>query len=133
MKNVGDTSEHRPARNTDLYEVFLKKLEESRQVQLRTVLEQTVKSPAKRFYVGRRRAQDVVTHLLGGGNLDGMRPERARMFSEIFTRCKAMMESGRAIPLPDLIDEVLRQPAPEFYLTPGSAAVIIHYIRTEKR
>lgn len=133
MKSIGDKAEYIPARNKDLYEVYKRKVSETRQIRLLDVLGEVVKSPAKRFYIGERQAQVAVTSLLNGRPVPGVRPERRRMYDEIYRRCLDAMSGGRAVPLAELVREVIAQPAPEFYLTPGSAKVILHYIRKEGR
>lgn len=133
MKHVGDNADYIAARNKDLYSVFREKIENARQVKMYEIVSETVKSPAKRFYISDRRAQDVITHLLEGGNIDDMRPERKRMFMEIYSRCLNEMQSGRAVPLVELVREVIKQPAPEFYITTGSALVYLYSIRKAKK
>lgn len=133
MKHVGDVAEYITARNKDLYQVFREKLEAARQVRMSAIVSEVVKSPAKRFYISDRRAQDVITHLLSGGSIDDMRPERKRMFMEIYRRCLTEMESGRAVPLVELVRDVISQPAPEFYITTGSALVYLYSIKANQK
>lgn len=131
MRNFGDTADYRPSRNKDLMEAYKRNVESERIVRFSDIVEKTIHSPAKRFYIGERRAREVMAYLFKGGKLNGMRPERERMYKEIFDRCSAIMESGRAAPLQEIVREVIAQPAPEFYLTLGSAKVILHHIRHE--
>lgn len=133
MKHVGDVAEYISARNKDLLAVFRSKLEAARQVKIPDIVRDTVKSPAKRFYISDRRAQDVITRMLEGGSIDNMRPERKRMFQEIYRRCLNEMNSGRAVPLVELVREVISQPAPEFYITPGSAIVYLCKIKNNSK
>ena len=133
MKHVGDIADYVAARNKDLYAVFKEKFEKARQVNMSEIVAETVKSPAKRFYISDRRAQDVVTRLLEGESIDGMRPERKRMFMEIYNRCLERMQSGTAVPLVELVRDVIKQPAPEFYITTGSALVYLYGIKNGKK
>lgn len=133
MRHQGSIADYISARNKDLQAVFREKLENARQVRISKIVEESVKSPAKRFYVSERRAQDVVTRLIDGESIDDMRPERRRMFLEIYSRVLLQMQSGRAVPLVEIVREVIKQPAPEFYLTPGSALVYLYNIKKSKQ
>ena len=132
MKHAGAVADYISARNEDLYSAFRKNLEAARKVKISDIVEKTVKSPAKRFYTSDRRAQDVITRLLEGGSIDDMRPERKRMFEEIYRRCMERMSSGRAVPLVELVREVIAQPAPEFYITTGSALIYLCRIKAAR-
>ena len=129
MKQVGDVAEYISARNKDLFSVFRDKLEKAKRVRIPDIVRDTVKSPAKRFYISDRRAQDVITRMLEGESIEGMRPERKRMFQEIYKRCLEEMNAGKAMPLVELVRDVISQPAPEFYITPGSAIVYLCRIK----
>lgn len=91
-----------------------------------------VSRPCPRFWVSPVRASVVVAALLKGRDvLSSMRPNKREMFLEIFIRVKALRERRPAWSLSRLVTEVVESPAPKFYLTPGSAKIMICKARKE--
>lgn len=82
-------------------------------------------APADRFYVSDVRASVVVSDMMQGKKLGAMRPLKREMFEEI---CKRVIELKKEKPLwsmRQLCAEVVKQPAPKFYITPGSAKIMV--------
>lgn len=88
---------------------------------------QVVNTPAPRFWVSEERATEVISMWLRYGEdfaLEGMRDVKKRMFREIMRRVKPRLSDG--LPLFHIVSEVVNQPAPEQFMTPGNA-VFIYY------
>lgn len=86
-----------------------------------------VKTPAPRFWVSEERATEVMSAWLRHGEdyaLYGMREVKKRMFREIMRRVKPRLAEGR--PLYHIVSDVVNEPAPEQFMTPGNA-VFIYY------
>lgn len=81
--------------------------------------------PAARFWVSASRAAVVVASINRGDMLHYMRPNKREMFFEIHRRVMELRKIYSGWSTPKLIEEVLAQPAPKFYLAPGSARVLI--------
>ena len=81
--------------------------------------------PASRFWVSASRAAVVLADITRGDNLCSMRPNKREMYFEIHRRVKELKQRHINWSIPQLIEAVIAQPAPKFYLAPGSARVII--------
>lgn len=81
--------------------------------------------PAARFWVSASRAAVVVASIMRGDKLLYMRPNKREMFFEIHRRVIELRHTCSDWSMPKLIEAVIAQPAPKFYLAPGSARVLI--------
>ncbi len=112
-------------RDRDLYEAFKVQLDKARYPFLLTdVLEATVKSPAPRFYMSARRALEIITDIRGG-NPPPMSDNKERMVRDIMTRLEVAENDNPGTSTKHLLEAILDQPAPEFYLKPTSAKTIL--------
>ena len=126
MKPVGTKFEFAEQRNEDLISTYRRKLSECEVIRLPKVLREAVQSPSKRFWVSEERAIIVVMQMMAGKNLDRMQPMRKAMYEEIYRRTMKVKMMNPEMTITDIVSRVIEQPAPCFYLTPGSAKVIIH-------
>ncbi|MBR4040808.1 MAG: hypothetical protein IKJ09_00640 [Bacteroidaceae bacterium] len=126
MKPVGTKFEFAEQRNEDLISTYRRKMSECEVIRLPKVLRETVQSPSKRFWVSEERAIIVVMQMMAGNNLDRMQPMRKAMYEEIYRRTMKMKMMNPEMTFTEIVSLVIEQPAPCFYLTPGSAKVIIH-------
>lgn len=62
-----------------------------------------------------------------------MTPERKRMFNDIIKSIEEQESKYPDKPLKYIIEDVLDMPAPEFYLKPTSAKIILHYERKRQK
>ncbi len=88
---------------------------------------QVVLMPAPRFWVSEERATEVMSLWLRHGEefaLEGMREAKKRMFREIMRRVQPRLGQGR--PLFHIVSDVVNEPAPEQFMTPGNAAFIYY-------
>lgn len=129
MKNLGSHFEYEKQRNDDLMRAYREEIYRSEVISLPQILHAIVNQPSARFWVSEERAAIVVSRMMKGDRLRKMRPLKREMFREIFKRVKKMQQIYPDMTLSQLAYEVVRQPAPKFYLTPGSAKVIISKIR----
>ena len=88
-------------------------------------------APAERFYVSDVRAAVVVSDMLHGKKLPSMRPLKREMFEEICKRVRELRRNKPTLSIRQLCAEVVAQPAPKFYITPGSAKIMICKARKE--
>lgn len=94
-----------------------------------TLLVEVVNSPSKRFWVSEERATCVVAAMLRGERIDFIKSNKMEMFKEIYRRVLALHDKYPKRSIKDLVFDVVRQPAPKFYLTPGSAKVLLCKIK----
>lgn len=125
MKNLGSKSEFHNERTSDLLRAYFRYLETCRHVSMPEVFKRVVSMPAARFWVSASRAAVVVAKIMRGDTLNYMRVNKREMFFEIHRRVVHLRQSCIDWPLPRLIEAVIEQPAPKFYLAPGSARVLI--------
>ena len=129
MKTAGAYFEYEDERNRDLLGVFRKVLSEGDGSPLPVVYRKVVEHPSARFWVSEERASIVVSNIAKGDKLENMRPTKREMYMEIYRRVQELRKSRPKASNYDLVFDVVNSPAPKFYLTPGSAKVILHKVR----
>lgn len=129
MKHFGNTFEYEKQRNDDLMRAYREVLHDVDVIKMPEIFKAVVNSPAARFWVSEERAAIVIAQMAKGHAIDKMRPMKKEMFQEIYNRVLQLQTIKPHLSLAQLVVEVIRQPAPKFYLTPGSAKVIISKIK----
>lgn len=131
MKPHGSHFEYEDQRNDDLMTVYHNLLVEAQHVCMPDIYERAAASPSRRFWVSEERAAIVVSAMMRGDRLTNMRPLKREMYTEIYNRVMELRQQQPDLPISQLVATVVEQPAPKFYLTPGSAKVLICKIRKE--
>ena len=131
MKPHGSHYEYEDQRNDNLMEVYHEIIVKANHVRMPDVYEKVANSPSRRFWVSEERATIVVSSMMRGDSLGRMRPLKREMYNEIFRRVMALRDKSPKMPISQLVAQVVEQPAPKFYLTPGSTKVLICKIRKE--
>lgn len=125
MKKKGTKSEHEEERNNDLMRVYHELIKNAKEVNLSKIYEQIVNMPSRRFWISEERAAIVLSAMMKGDNLKGMRPTKREMFQELYRRALAIKKKQPNIKPFRLALMVVNQPAPKFYMEPGYARLII--------
>lgn len=133
MKKKGTISQLQHERDDDLMRAFQQELAGRPHILLPEVLNAVVSSPSKRFWVTSERAAIVIYNMMKGDELEHMRPLKRKMFREIYRRVMKLKANYPQLSIPILTEQVVAEPAPEFYITPGSSKVIISRIRKRRR
>lgn len=134
MKRQGSKFEYEAERNKELLKAYCYQVEICSEIRLDEILSRVVNTPCSRFWVSDERASIVMSGIeRGTANLDSMIESRKEMFLEIYDRVKALRINNPTMSLSELTNEVVKQPAPRFYLTAKSARTIIHRIRKQWR
>ena len=131
MKPLGTKFEYEAERNRDLMRVYHECIASTDYISMPAIYEQVVNKPAERFWVSEERAAIVIASMMKGNTLEGMRPNKREMFEEIYRRAMILKEANPSMTIFDLAFATVRQPAPKFYLTPGSAKVIICTVKKQ--
>lgn len=131
MKYFGSKSVYHDRRTRDILRAYFSYLEACDNVRMPDVFRHVVNMPAERFWVSTPRATVVVAGIDRGDKLLYMRQNKREMFFEIHRRVVALRKRYPNWTLPRLVGEVVAQPAPKFYIAPGSARVII--LRARKK
>ena len=95
------------------------------------IYRKVVNMPSRRFWISEGRAAIVISAMMKGDTLENMGPLKREMYNEIYSRVIKLREKKPDLPIIQLVEMVVEQPAPKFYLTPGSAKVLICKIRKE--
>lgn len=122
-------------RDKDLYDAYRNVLKGvSGDATLDEILYLTVKHPARRFYVSERVAYNLVKAAING---EGVKPqasdERKRIVRDIMYLVGCELLEHPDDPLYDIVSRVIDSPAPEFYIKPSSANVILHYEKKRQK
>jgi hypothetical protein len=125
MKNFGCKSEYHQERTHDLLRAYFRYLETCDIVRMSDVFKHVVEMPAARFWVSIPRASVVVAKIDRGDDLLYMCANKREMFFEIHSRVCKLRAKHPTWTLRRLVDHAISQPAPKFYVAPGSARILI--------
>lgn len=124
--------EYAKERMDDLLTTYDRCIERAKFIRMNDIYAEVAKMPAKRFWVSDIRASLVVSALIRGENpLKTMWKNKKEMYTEIYRRVKELAKSRPKLSVLELCSIVVMQPAPSFYLTPGSTKVMICKARKE--
>ena len=125
MRHHGACFEHEQERNEELIRVYHRVIEEADYVVMPDIYEKVARSPSSRFWVSKERAAIIISNIMRGDTLSGMNPTKKEMYMEIYRRAIDIMKKQPSLTFQEVAFKVVHQPAPSFYLTSGSAKVII--------
>ncbi len=129
MKKLGSTSDFTEARDKELLRAVRRLVMDPRCKSMTEVYAQAVTEPCSRFWVSERRAAEVISKMLRGVDPDWKSvPLRRKMYQELCRRVIAWREENPGHHLSDAVFAAVNSQAPEFYLTPESAMVIVSRI-----
>lgn len=127
-KHKGSTFEFEEQRNLNLLKVYRKVMATSDLSTMQTdIFRKVVMHESERFWVSEERADAVICKIKreGYSALKNMYPLKRKMYKVIYEKTMKMMDDNPGMSRIDAISRVLSEPAPEFYLTPSSASVIL--------
>lgn len=132
MKHKGALMEYSQERSDDLMRVYDEYIASCVHISMPDVYNTIVNMPSRRFWVSDIRAALVISSMMRGeANLGKMCPSKREMYEEIHRRVVAMREVYPEKTTAELCALVVVQPAPKFYLTPGSAKILVCKARKE--
>lgn len=138
MKYYGSILEFTAERNNDLMRAYRLQLQKADFIVMPRIFERVANSPASRFWVSEERATVVISSMLAGNeswdvykhkSKSLMSPVKREMFIEIYKRVKDSLAKNPLRPLPDVVAEIVRQPAPKFFLSPRTVGEYIYRIK----
>lgn len=129
MKKVGSTFEYEEARNKDLLRAINVQCDAHPYWSMPEIFKAVVDMPSERFWVSEERAAIVISNLFNGASLHKMGATKREMYLEIFRRVQELKKKRPKDSIYNLTFDVVNGTAPKFYLTPGSAKVILHKIK----
>lgn len=124
MKNT----ELKRARDTALYAVYKRCLSEGRFATMRNVAKHICKQPAPRFYIEGEKASLLVGRILANESLINLNSCSRRMAWELYRRYKRFLAEhpDTTLSRERIMEEVVEEQAPEFYIEPQRARKIIY-------
>lgn len=131
MKHKGNTVEYTKERNDDIMRAYCELRASSGVIPASQLFKQLVNMPSSRFWVSERRAAVVLSAMFKGEDMPVMMKTRREMFDELKKRVLILKDEHPQASLYELCCYAVQQPAPKFYLTPGSAEVIVCKSRKE--
>lgn len=131
MKYHGCNFEYADERNNDIMRAYQQEIAQCDKIYLPRIYDKVVNMPSKRFWVSSERAAIVVSSMMRGDDLMNMHPMKREMFQEIYRRVMKLKEQYPTMSISELALKVVQEPAPKFYLTAGSARVIIYRIKKQ--
>ena len=118
--------EYSRERMRDLMRAYGEYLASCDYIYMPDVYKTIVNMPSQRFWVSESRAAVVVSAMLRGvADLDSMCLPKKEMFIEIYRRVMKLREESPEMKIQELCAIVVEQPAPKFYLAPGSAKTMV--------
>lgn len=132
MKHKGSLMEYSQERLDDLMRAHDEYISSCSYIRMPDVYNTIVNMPSRRFWVSDIRAKLVVSAMMRNeADLESMWPLRKEMYEEIYRRVIALREEYPHRTVSELCAMVVAQPAPKFYLTPGSAKMMVCKARKE--
>lgn len=126
MKHKGAVMEYSGERLNDLMRAYHEYISSCDYIRMPKVYHAIVNMPSRHFWVSDIRAALVISAMLRGEDaLRGMWPLKKEMYREIYSRVIALRNEHPELTVSELCSRVISQPAPKFYLTPGSAKMLI--------
>lgn len=125
MKHHGAVMEYAEERMQDLMRAYDEYISSCNYIRMSDVYAAIVNMEARRFWVSDIRATKVIYAMLRGVTIKGMRPLKREMFEEILRRVLAMRKARPELTVRACCSIVVAGPAPKFYLTPGSAKIMV--------
>lgn len=132
MKKKGAQMEYSKERLDDLMRAYDEYISSCGYIRMPEVYGTIVTMPSRRFWVSSIRAALVVSAIIRGEDvLSKMWGTKREMYLEIYNRVMALKAGSPKSSISHLCEIVVEQPAPKFYLTPGSAKVMVCKYRKE--
>lgn len=97
------------------------------------LLQAVVNSPAKRFYTSEEQASRVIRGMFKGELYPKMKPLTKEMYLEIFARAKQYIRTHPDECIQYVVEKIVQQQAPKFYLTPRSLEQKLCEMKTGRR
>lgn len=129
MKKIGSVSDFGPQRDKELLQAFRNQLHLLGSIPADELFTRAAMSRASRFWVSERRAAAVISKMLKGDRILAMNRKKREMYFEILRRVKEIIDAEPDITLSEAVFRAVNSEAPEFYLTPKSARVMIYRLR----
>lgn len=131
MKHKGASFPYKKQRELELMNAFKQVLSESKHIRMDDIFGRVVNRPCSRFWVSEERATIAVSTMLRGCGGIVTNKLKRKMYNEIFCRYKKLRLENPRVPMSHIIYSIVNSPAPQFYLSPSQAKIVINKARAK--
>ena len=128
-------TELKQIRDRDLYDVFIKGLEEGRFESMRDAADFVRKQPAKQYYISSREASLHIGRIESRVSLIGLNPLSRRKIWQLYDNYIEYLQQHPDTELSRerILELLVEEPAPEFYLGAEMTRKILQQQRSKRR
>lgn len=132
MRKTGSVCDYVAERNRELALAYRQCIVKCRKIKMWDTLKEVVNMPSSRLWISEPRAAAVIREYLSGKRC-GSKSRRSPLYAEVWRRYQKLAAERPDDSFDDIVYDVVNSPAPKFYLTAGSAKVILCKFRCAGR
>ena len=133
MKKIGSVCDYINDRDKELYHRYREALATAQTIKLDDILLSVIHSRTSRLWLSENRAAEIIKSFIRADGKFKPNPKRAEIYREVWRRYRRLRSKRPNDAFSDIVFDVVNSPADSFYLTIGSAKVIICKIRCRLR
>ena len=133
MKKIGNVCDYIKDRDKELYHRYREALATAQTIKLDDILLSVIHSHTSRLWLSENRAAEIIKSFIRADGKFKPNPKRAEIYNEVWRRYRRLRNKRPNDAFSDIVFDVVNSPADSFYLTIGSAKVIICKIRCRLR
>lgn len=133
MKKIGSVCDYINDRDKELYHRYREAIATAQTIKLDDILLSVIHSRTSRLWLSENRAAEIIKSFIRADGKFKPNPKRAEIYNEVWRRYRRLRSKRPNDAFSDIVFDVVNSPADSFYLTIGSAKVIICKIRCRLR
>lgn len=133
MKKIGNVCDYINDRDKELYHRYREAIATAQTIKLDDILLSVIHSRTSRLWLSENRAAEIIKSFIRADGKFKPNPKRAEIYNEVWRRYRRLRSKRPNDAFSDIVFDVVNSPADSFYLTIGSAKVIICKIRCRLR
>ena len=133
MKKIGSVCDYINDRDKELYHRYREALATAQTIKLDDILLSVIHSRTSRLWLSENRAAEIIKSFIRADGKFKPNPKRAEIYNEVWRRYRRLRSKRPNDAFSDIVFDVVNSTADSFYLTIGSAKVIICKIRCRLR
>ena len=133
MKKIGNVCDYINDRDKEIYHRYREAIATAQTIKLDDILLSVIHSRTSRLWLSENRAAEIIKSFIRADGKFKPNPKRAEIYNEVWRRYRRLRSKRPNDAFSDIVFDVVNSPADSFYLTIGSAKVIICKIRCRLR
>ena len=133
MKKIGNVCDYINDRDKELYHRYREAIATAQTIKLDDILLSVIHSRTSRLWLSENRAAEIIKSFIRADGKFKPNPKRAEIYNEVWRRYRRLRSKRPNDAFSEIVFDVVNSPADSFYLTIGSAKVIICKIRCRLR